>query len=186
MRTSRTAKKIQLVANVASIITCVAVTGFAILIAVALVQNSSGSRISAQAGGQHPLTVGDKISGLDIDWRANDKTLLMALNKGCGFCRASAPFYQTLANEESEGRIPAKLVAVLPQEVSEGKQYLGELEVPLHEVRQARLDSLGVRGTPTLILVDKSGIVTDTWVGQLSKAQEAEVLSRLRTSAISQ
>jgi hypothetical protein len=38
---------------------------------------------------------------------------------------------------------------------------------------------LGVRGTPTLILVDGSGTVADVWVGALPSNQENEVISRL-------
>jgi len=51
--------------------------------------------------------------------------------------------------------------------------------VGISDVRQAALSSLGARGTPTLILVNNNGIITDSWVGMLSPEKEAEVWTRL-------
>jgi hypothetical protein len=75
-------------------------------------------------------------------------------------------------------------VAVLPQDVSEGRKYLNELGVPINEVRQSTLESLGVGGTPTLILVDNKGAVTDSWVGKLPPDKESEVLGHLQGSKV--
>jgi hypothetical protein len=41
--------------------------------------------------------------------------------------------------------------------------------------------SLGVRGTPTLLLVNNTGKIADFWVGKLSPDKEAEGLRRLRS-----
>src|ERR1041384_2476624 len=169
MRTNKMIKRMQLIANIASLITCLIVTGIALLIGVALVRNNYMTNTSRSS--QSPLSVGEKVRMLDLDWAASDQTLLLALNKGCGFCRASAPFYQKLANAMA-GRKSVRLVAVLPQAIDESQQYLNELGVPIHEIKQAQLSALGVRGTPTLILVNKAGVITDTWIGELTPAQE--------------
>jgi len=73
------------------------------------------------------------------------------------------------------------VVAVFPQDTSEGRKYLDGLNVPITEVAQATLDSLGVRGTPTLVIVDKTGTVKQSWVGRLTAERETEVLSRIKT-----
>jgi thioredoxin-related protein len=104
---------------------------------------------------------------------------VLVLQKGCHFCSDSAPFYQRLARAAS-GRDDLQLVAALPQSEAEARQYLNDLQVPLGEVRQTALASIGVRGTPTLLLVDKTGTITDEWVGRLSPDKESEVLGRLR------
>jgi hypothetical protein len=70
-------------------------------------------------------------------------------------------------------------VAVLPQEVGAGREYLQRLSVPIGEVRQAAPSAVGARVTPTLILVDGGGVVTHSWVGKLAAAEESEVLERL-------
>ncbi|HEX8686998.1 MAG TPA: hypothetical protein VF654_10865, partial [Pyrinomonadaceae bacterium] len=59
--------------------------------------------------------------------------------------------------------------------------YLRELNVPVGEVRQAAFKDLGVRGTPTLLLVNGEGVVTGSWFGKLSPEKEEEVLGRLKS-----
>ena len=95
-----------------------------------------------------------------------------------GFSTESAPFYQRLAREKA-GRGDVRLLAVLPQAVEESKKYLGEHGVAADDVRQTEPRDLGVQGTPTLVLVDKTGAVVDSWVGKLPPAKEDEVVSRM-------
>jgi len=71
------------------------------------------------------------------------------------------------------------LVAVLPQPVADGQKYLSKLGVSVDEVRQLPLDKIGVQGTPTLILLDASGIVRNSWVGFLPPEAELDVLNTL-------
>jgi thiol-disulfide isomerase/thioredoxin len=122
---------------------------------------------------------GTQLSVPGVNWRESDKTVLLALSKGCHFCSESAPFYQHLTRELSE-RKDVRLIAVFPQEIDEAKKYLDGLGVPIGDVRQASLGSLGVAGTPTLIIVDKSGTVKQAWIGRLTPEREQEVLSRVR------
>lgn len=121
--------------------------------------------------------VGSKLDLPGVDLAANDKTLLLVLQKGCHYCSESGPFYQKLAREVS-GRAQVKMVAVLPQDPDEGRRYVSDLGVPAVDVKQASLDSLSVGGTPTLIMV-KGGTVSDVWVGKLDATEESEVLSKL-------
>jgi len=77
------------------------------------------------------------------------------------------------------------LVAVLPQAISESKQYLSDLNVPINDVRQATFEALRVQGTPTLILVDQNGEVEQSWAGKLPPEQETELLKRMKETAAS-
>jgi cell division inhibitor SulA len=95
------------------------------------------------------------------------------------FCSESAPFYQQLV-KESGGN--TRIVAVLPQTVSDGKDYLKRLGLSVDNVMQVQFGSLGVKGTPTLILVDSNGVVIDSWVGKLPNMEEAKVISRVHQS----
>lgn len=115
-----------------------------------------------------------------MDWAHHEQTLLLVLDEGCRFCTESAPFYQRLAHEMASNT-SVRLVAVLPQEVAESKQYLSNLNVPIDEVRQAGLDALGVQATPTLILVNGKGEVIEAWAGKLPAEKEREVLSRIES-----
>ncbi len=48
------------------------------------------------------------------------------------------------------------------------------------KVRQLSLPSLGIHYAPTLVLVDRSGVVSEVWVGRLSPRQETEVMQSLQ------
>lgn len=162
-------RKLEVCANVAIIL-------LALLIGVVLVKKYL---ITDRTEPGPAVAVGSKVSLPGIDWSKNGRTLLLVLQKGCHFCAESAPFYQRLAREAG-GRAQVHLVAVLPQEVSEGRQYLDEMNVPIEEVKQAAPSSLGVRGTPTLILVNHAGEVLDVWQGKLPTEDESKVLNRLQ------
>jgi Redoxin len=112
-----------------------------------------------------PGLVGKAISLPDTDWKKGDQTLVLVLSVGCGFCTESAPFYKELVQKRKGN---TRLLAVLPQPVEAGKKYLADLGINVDEVRQARVNSIGVRGTPTLLLVNKDGVVTSSWRGETS------------------
>jgi hypothetical protein len=116
------------------------------------------------------------VSSLGIDWKQNGQTLILALSSNCHFCTNSAPFYTKLVQKKGSTR----LVAVLPQPEGEGRKYLEKLGVSVDEVRQLSPDRIGVRGTPTLILVDASGGIRSSWVGLLPPNAEMEVLGKLK------
>lgn len=124
------------------------------------------------------VPTGSKVSLPDVDWEKNGQTLLLVLDTGCPYCTASAPFYQQIVRETAQnGRL--QLIAVLPQEVSKSRQYLSDLKVPIDEVRQSSLNALGVKGTPTLILINSKAEVVRSWPGKLPPEEESEVLLKI-------
>jgi hypothetical protein len=162
-------KKIELVANIAILIV-------ALLIGVFFFKqyrSVDSARASIKA-----VSTGTKISLPDVDWQKNQQTMLIVLAQGCHFCSESAPFYQKLLQRTQKGG-QTKMMAVFPQGSSDGKKYMQDMGVPIEEVKFASLDAIGVTGTPTLLLVNSEGVVTDVWVGQLAPDKEVEVLSRL-------
>jgi thioredoxin-related protein len=159
----------------ANIVICVVV----ILIVVVFARNYLLSHRSAAEDADYRIPVGTKVSLDGIDWARNGQTLLLVLRKGCRFCEESVPFYRRLATEATAGKTSTRIIAVLPQEVGESKQYLSSLNAPLNDVRQSALDVLGVQGTPTLILVNSQGQVTESWAGKLPPEQETAVLERI-------
>ena len=122
---------------------------------------------------------GSTLSVPGIDWAESGETVVLALSNKCHFCSESAPFYKRLVRELSQ-RKDVRIVAVFPQEISEAKEYLSKLEVPIYEVKQARLDSFGIKGTPTLVIVDHTGVVKYAWVGRLTTDKESEVLGLVK------
>jgi hypothetical protein len=114
----------------------------------------------------------------DVNWSQNGRTIVLALSTQCHFCTASAPFLRKLV-QEAKSTKAVKTVAVLPQPIAEAQKYLDGEDVHVDEVTQAEMSSIGVGGTPTWLMVDKAGIVTDVWVGKLDSTGEEQVLHAL-------
>jgi hypothetical protein len=168
---NRLGKRIELVANVCIIV-------LALVISVALAKRF----LLKSPGPAHVVSgieIGTKINLPDVDWAKNDKTLVLVLSTGCKFCSASASFYQNLVAKSAYSS-GTKLIAVFPQSVEQATEYLRSINVAIEDVKQASPASLGARATPTLILVNNFGLVTGSWVGQLSADKEVEVLARLQ------
>lgn len=166
-------KRVELLTNIAVIVV-------AILLGTVLVKQflTKSNPPAWPPPNRTELSAGDKVPLAGIEWVKNGYTLLLVLQKGCRFCTESAPFYQRLVTETSS-RADVKLVALLPQPVPEGKQYLDEIGVNIADVRQVFPNQVKVSGTPTLILVNDTGVATHVWSGKLPPEVESQVLSKL-------
>ena len=114
------ARTIEVIANVAII--CVAISLGVVLISRTI--RSSRVTVSDSA------TVKDqKIQLAGVDWSKNEQTLVLAISSTCHFCTESAAFYRDI-----RARTRVHTVAVLPQTVNEGRNYLSNLGVQVDEV----------------------------------------------------
>lgn len=165
-------KKIELVADVAIIVV-------SCLLATVLVKNYLFAKPTLNQSTQPTASqnlANLSVSSLDINWKQDKQTLILAVSSSCHFCSASAPFYKRLV----ENRKGTRLIAVFPQPVKEGQDYLKQLGVAVDEVRNSDFNDMGVQGTPTLLLVDSAGVLKNFWVGKLSSEQEIDVLNAVR------
>lgn len=168
------ARRIETTANASTILVAVLITS--VLFKTYFLPNTAHRTLATST----PLSRIVRGSSMDsqtlaLDWKRNRHTLVLAISTICHYCQDSVPFYRTLGAKATN----VKLVAVLPQPVSEGQKYLAENGVRIDEIRQIRLNDLGVLATPTLLLVDDAGLVTQVWVGRLQPEQETEVLAAL-------
>lgn len=123
----------------------------------------------------HPI-IGKRVDLPDENFSAQTKTLIFALQTTCHFCNESAPFYKHLIENVRDKNV--KLVAVFPTDVSESTTHLNELGLTGFEVRQAPISVLDASGTPTLILTNDRGEITNYWVGKLTPEKETEVIDK--------
>lgn len=128
----------------------------------------------AQAEGIKP---GEMIPTGALVWDKSDKNLVMVISTVCKYCNESSPFYQKLATRKAGTDV--RLLAVLPQTMDESVKYLAEKNISVDEVLQINPGQLNVRGTPTLLLVNRSGVVVDVWNGKLPPDKENELMGRL-------
>lgn len=152
-------------------------------IAIIIVSILLGIKLLAPRTPQLPppdIGRGSKVTAANLNWTGSDRTLLIVMQVGCRFCTASAPFYREIVEK---ARSESLHIAVLaPQDAADTRRYLQMIGVPIDDVRQAALDAVHVRGTPTMILVDRSGAVVDSWRGQIPIDQQQSVLKRITGS----
>ncbi|HEX8265984.1 MAG TPA: hypothetical protein VF596_11300 [Pyrinomonadaceae bacterium] len=162
--------KLEIAANIAII--AVAVLFSAVIIQKYLLPSSSQpERVQPVIGKQMNLS--------DVNWTSQPRTLVLALSTTCHFCNESAPFYKRLI-ESVKGK-NVKLVAVFPTETEAGRAHLKELGLADLEVKQSPLANMQVSGTPTLILTNDKGEVTDYWLGKLPPEKETQVINKLNS-----
>lgn len=115
------------------------------------------------------------------NWRTHPQTLVLAVRRGCHFCENSLPFYKRLSDLEKSDHLRVHLLAVMPDDPGLGGKLLESNHVDVQCIFDEPLSSIHVSGTPTLLLVDAAGRVEKAWVGQLSQAQEADVISQAQS-----
>ncbi|MGB8478771.1 MAG: hypothetical protein WCE63_08010 [Acidobacteriaceae bacterium] len=112
-------------------------------------------------------------------WSQHYSTAVIVIRDGCHFCENSLPFYRRLVMMEQRAEIRSHVIFVLPNPLSvaihDVPDNVGEKRL-FPEVRM----TFGVRGTPTVLLINSAGIVTRAWQGQLTSADEARVISALK------
>ena len=149
----------------------------AILVVTVLVKNYLLSDKTRESTASSSILRGASLPVPNVDWSKANQTILLVLSERCHYCTDSAPFYRRLV--ERAGERGSRVIAALPEDLNTSKAYLNHLGVSVDDVLQVNPSSLGTRATPTLVLLDNTGIVKDVWVGQLSPDKEREVLSQL-------
>ncbi|HXP38614.1 MAG TPA: hypothetical protein VN833_00015 [Candidatus Acidoferrales bacterium] len=161
-------KRLETTANIAVIVAAVILVVF--LGQQGWIRHNSPSRATARS------LEGKTVHLPGVQFAAQSRTLIIAISTQCHFCRDSEPFYKELA-EKFGSRV--NLIAVLPQTQSEAEQYVRQAIAPSVQVVSSPLISLGVTGTPTLLLVDASGRVQKAWVGKLDSPAQQQLQSLL-------
>lgn len=110
-------------------------------------------------------------------WGDHQKTLVLAIRKGCHYCDSSLPFYKQLGGLEKNNTLHANLLAVMPDDRATGAADLRSGGVSVEALFNQPLSSIRVSGTPTLFLVDAKGKIEHSWVGQLTPQGEKDVIA---------
>jgi hypothetical protein len=119
--------------------------------------------------------------GRRIAWAANGqskRTVVIALRASCKFCAASMPFYSRLLSMAQE-RKNLQIVAVMESSVEDSNKYLHSKAILFSAVRQDSLETLGVDGTPAILVLDGRGVVRHSWLGLLNKDAERDAAKEI-------
>lgn len=117
-----------------------------------------------------------------LDYSGSDRTLVLFLSTDCIHCQHATPFFKSLAGKLA-GVSPtaSRMVAVYPQSAVRIRQSEGEA-LPFETKSDVDLGELGVRSTPTMLLVGRNGAVIKSWLG----APKGEVEREISASLLSQ
>jgi peroxiredoxin len=131
-------------------------------------------RRSASATAQTTaFKIGDRAEELPgVRYQESTGTIVLYLRSTCSFCTNSMPFYRTLSERAGVSK-GVRLVAVSPEDRSRLSDYI--------QAHQLRVDEAvtfsGARvPTPTLVLVDTTGVIRGAWVGQQEPSGENEIV----------
>jgi hypothetical protein len=158
-------KSLDRIANVAIIV--------AVAVFLMIVVRNEIDRHHAASGHSQQDFVGKTISLPGVRFTPGHNALVVAISTACHFCKDSLPFYKDLA-ARANGHVA--LIAVLPQPQSDAAEFLDKAGVATTQTVTASLDSIGVSGTPTVLLVDGSGKVTAAWVGKLDEKGQQSLI----------
>jgi thiol-disulfide isomerase/thioredoxin len=167
--------KLDKAANIALIVACLLLIG-------TLARNYYLSRLpdpSISLGIEKGEQV--KLSGdASADTQTAQTTLVLALSTHCGFCQESAPFYQKLAVFKNSSPARVRLATVMSEPKEEIEAYLKKQGIAADAVFSMPVSQIGVKGTPTLLLLDGQNKLIESWVGQLNSQEESEVIAHLQ------
>jgi hypothetical protein len=137
---------------------------------------SVGSHLSSLRG----LGLDGRELSLDFTHRSKP-TLLLLLSPHCRFCVKQFPDWDTLAKAEG----PANVVYADLSGAMDSK-YVSEKHIdPASKTISLSPDEgimRGFHGTPTTILIDPSGKVTEAWAGVMNQASFNEVMQQIQSS----
>jgi hypothetical protein len=158
-------KHLDKIANIAVIVGVIVFLGL-------VVRGDIGMHRATQPSTQD--LVGKSVSLPGVQLPKDRSSLVLVISTTCHFCKDSLPFYKQLT-EKSRGRL--NVVAVLPQPKAEAQKFLQDAGVEADQIASANPDAVGARGTPTVLLVDGSGKVTQAWVGRLDEKGQQSLLA---------
>lgn len=164
----------RLLDRIASVAVIVAVAVF-----LAIVVRGGYLKEAEQPVDTQKSVVGTLIQLPGVQYPPQRDTLILGISATCHFCQESVPFYKQLL-AKTHGRV--NVIAVMPQPQKEAEAFLKAEGLSCDQVVSAQPSASGIRGTPTLLLVDSTGKVKSAWVGKLSDSAQQEVASAVQRS----
>jgi hypothetical protein len=105
------------------------------------------------------------------------RTLILITRSSCHYCSQSMPFYQRLAKAAHTKGV--RVLGVTQEELSVNKAYLNAYGLYPDDVASGKDNSILWYRTPTLLLVSRTGVILNSWVGLLADEKQRGVLAAL-------
>lgn len=119
----------------------------------------------------------------DVHWAKNGRTLILALSTSSPHCSDSAEFYRRIDQARAKD---VRSVAIFREPANVARQFLQERDIHVDDVRQEKFWYMTIDATPMLMVLDDTGTVTDAWQGELTPAEEDEVIAAVKQGPVEQ
>lgn len=161
--------RLEIAGHIAFLLMCVVVTG------VALQRGLPATTGAAEVHSQ-PVKPGTQLRLSEELRRGSEGVVLLALSTSCRFCTESMTFYERLTDNDAvrSGRLSVGVLSV--QGLEPMRAYLATHGLQVPAVVQLGSSGVQIQGTPTLVVVDRAGVVRESWGGLLGPQQQAKVL----------
>ncbi len=159
----------------------VAVTLLCVVVAFTVVDTFIIDKYFRKPPAANPFRVGEDVSSIfkDAGLTSSDVTALYVISSHCTYCVRSAEFYRRIA--EMQRRMPSgrlRTVLLAADGEANGRQYAKSHGIAVDAVQTLPSEAWPrFTGTPTLLLIDRKGLVTGNWTGMLDERGEQAVMS---------
>ncbi|HVE56401.1 MAG TPA: redoxin family protein [Pyrinomonadaceae bacterium] len=123
--------------------------------------------------------IGSEFKVTEFNPAGSQINVLLFLRTGCTFCDQSMPFYRRITQLSNTGKV--KVIAFFAHNDLEATEYMKRSQLIDVEISRTNFDSLGIKGTPTFVLLDQSGKVLKSSVGKLNDKGEQEIENYLKS-----
>jgi hypothetical protein len=169
--------------NVASVI----LIALILYLASARIFSSPADASAKEYERRSTVVLGHSVVGTigDYDFSKHQKTVVLSLRSDCHYCQESIGFHRSLIRSASASNGRIGIIAVFDEPLGQALAALKleHLDVPV--VRVAQLASVGVQGTPTVLIVNNQGVIERAFPGKLSQLGEDEVFAKAGTQRTS-
>jgi hypothetical protein len=155
--------------------------GFAIWQIGHFVSVVSTNRVLETADLYSSYRVGDRLPELPAaNFNSSPHTLALVVRTGCPYCTASMPFYRDLVTRASASGSGVRIMAFCVDKKETCVAYLADNDIRIDTLSVG--SDLQITGTPTLLLIDRTGRIEHVWIGRQGRPGE----SAIRTAVFSE
>jgi peroxiredoxin len=149
-------------------------------LSVYLLGRASAAPATAEArASEGPFAVGQQAPTLPgVSYQEAESTTMLFIQSRCRFCTESMGFYREISGLRNDG---ARIVAVSFEPRESFSKYLSDHGLVVDLMAQVSFADHGIAGTPTVLAVDRKGIVLGAWQGLMSTEQQSALLALTST-----
>lgn len=167
--------------DAAILLTCV-VVGIQLIRFHSAAASAAESRTKLRVTANEPapaLSIGAVIKLDGVDWSKHPRQAVLLFWSSCHACESQVPFYRQLSRQLN-GAHAVGFLGIGIEPLPTASEWLKKSDIrPERVIRVDKPSAIGLLITPTLLIVDSTGLVTDLWAGVMDAQTQGTFLERL-------